>query len=52
MSVIAPQTRQTRLRWGGTFNDRFIVNFPEIVSIATVKELRKSASIWWTYVQN
>ena len=34
------------LRCGGIFNDRFIANFQEIV---TVKEFRKSANIWWSY---
>jgi len=36
----------TRLRCGGIFSDRFIANFQQIV---TVKEFRKSASIWWSY---
>jgi len=31
---------------GGIFNDRFIANFQEIV---TVEEFRKSGSIWWSY---
>jgi len=37
----------TRLRWGGIFNDRFIANFLENV---TVKEFWKSATIWRSYV--
>jgi len=37
----------TRLRWGGIFNDCFIANFLETV---TVKEFWKSASIWRSYV--
>jgi len=37
----------TRLRWGGIFNDCFIANFLENV---TMKEFWKSASIWQSYV--
>ena len=37
----------TRLRWGGIFNDCFIANFLENV---TVKEFWKSARIWRSYV--
>ena len=36
----------THLRWGGIFNNCFIANFLENV---TVKELWKSASIWRSY---
>jgi len=35
------------MRWGGIFNDHFIANFLQNV---TVKEFRKSASIWRSYV--
>jgi len=35
-----------RVRCGGIFNDRFTANFQEIV---TVKEFRKSDSIWWSF---
>ena len=37
----------TCLRWGGIFNDHFVANFLENV---TVKEFWKSASIWRSYV--
>ena len=37
----------TRLRRGGTFNDSFIANFPQI---APVKEFGKSVENWQSYV--
>ena len=40
---ISQRSVATCLRWGGIFNDRFIANFSEHV---TVKEFWKSASIW------
>ena len=39
----------TRLGCGGIFNDHFIGNFQQIV---TVKEFWKSARIWWSYAWN
>ena len=39
----------TRLRYGGIFNNCFIANLLQIV---TVKEFQKSVSIWWSYAWN
>jgi len=36
----------THLRCGGKFNNSFIANFQQIV---TLEEFWKSASIWWSY---